>query len=210
MDELKTVFDAVMAEKLKGLKSGQCLTHSADGFKWEFIPAEVGGCSEWFTSVDVRYYNNHHHTLPDILDALWAVCKDVDGWVIADGAASIYDEDTQPIETVHADYEAFKIFIVPRLARMKDMPALVLIAPTYPPALLVVGIDGDKWYLLGENPDGSQNSISIWNTMQGVMEKMWEWRAVLSSPVAWQMRQQTMGGRFDTIFTQEWNQYERN
>ncbi|MDX2078589.1 MAG: hypothetical protein SFZ02_19310 [bacterium] len=118
-------------------------------------------------------------------------------------AIVLKDDETVPGEAVYADYKAFKIFIVPRLARMIDMPALVLVSQMENGLVKVIGLDHkNNWYLKTEHKDGTYGGIDTYFNMTELVNALWN-----AYPKAkWQMRQLGPGGgRFNTVYTQDWN-----
>lgn len=218
---MRGIFDVVMGETLKGLLSRQIIESPLDEEKSLHLTLSLGGgMDEWWVYANAVLAMGHLHTREDILNRMWAVNPSIEGWTVV-SKGDIYpslddDEDTQelpaivlkddetvPGEAVYADYKAFKIFIVPRLARMIDMPALVLVSQMENGLVKVIGLDHkNNWYLKTEHKDGTYGGIDTYFNMTELVNALWN-----AYPKAkWQMRQLGPGGgRFNTVYTQDWN-----
>jgi hypothetical protein len=216
----REVFNLVMGEKLKALKLTEWLIIDLIGMSYQFVPNPNGGIDQWSQIKTSRHLISHDHFFDDALDAMRRISTNFDSWKVFDSGVSMMDdddEDTRELEIVGEDdetvlgeagqivsdaYQLFKIFVVPRLARMKDMQALVLIGSTLDGHKATVWYSGQLWHIRKE--DEIESSRRLYATMQEVVEVMYEANPTPSS-TGWQMRQLTEKGVFDTIHTQEWN-----
>lgn len=206
-------FDAYWRESLKNMGKHEimCLVIT-DSMDIHFTLNPNGGMDEWLvkSSKDVSH-NTWHLTIDDIITRMYDLCPIIDGWMKAakgDIYPTLDDDDTQELPVVVLDgndeRHQFDVFAVPRLARLRDVPALVLVGKARLGYSLIVGVDGsDKWAMIVEHIDGTVGGMSIFKTMREVIDKMYELRRILVD--GWQMRQETKTGRFDTILTEEWN-----
>jgi len=152
---------------------------------------------------------------------MYRMWNNFDAWKVFDSGVSMMDdddtrelervgEDDETVEAVSDSHQLFKIFAVPRLARMKDMVALVLIGSITDGYKLVVWYDGRLWHTRRQYLQESGADIKkLYTTMQEVVDAMYEANPTPSATV-WQMRQLTQNGVFDTAVTQDWNQHERD
>lgn len=188
----KAVFDVVMKVRLQGLGVNKGLVLYRNGVEWRFVQNPDGGMDEHLHHKGKNSVTRHHHTLDEVIDALWKFEKDVDEW--RDFNSADYTEDD----------EQFANYIRPRLEQIRKVPQLVLVARGHTDYQMVVSLG--KYGILKsviENLEGYalrpqmayQNDDVLIETMS------------LHNPICteWCLLQQEETGRFNTIFTQDWN-----
>jgi len=176
----KAVFDVVMKERLTKLAGWDWLVYENKPTKelWEFVPCEDGGFNIWHNDLEAetRKFYAHCHTLPEALDMLWVVCHEIDDWRAEKGA---YLEDIEGVVSVIDEqqkqaHEDLKLFLVPRLARIIDMPALVLVGIAHNGLTKIIGWDWDKWYIKTEHKDGTYAGMDEYESMSHVIDAVWK------------------------------------
>ena len=219
---MRGAFDVHWRQMLKGMGKREIIAlANHGGVDNHFTLNPNGGMDSWLVKDGYAYHAMYYQTIDDIITGMWAVFPKIDGWVkVAKGDIypSLDDDDTQELERVGENDETvpgeaveavdtnsldkFEVFAVPRLSKMKDLLSLVLVGDLGDGHELQVWFDGRKWHSRHKYQDNETNLHLTYDYMVGAVIAMYK---ACPSMDKWKMRQLTMNGFFDTIFTQEWN-----